>query len=162
MTTPPAMSNPGVKFPAPFLFVGTAIVAWLLEMRVLRIRIVTGSDLIWRLEIFGAVLLLAAFTLIAWALYTFASARTGILPMRPATRIVHWGPYAFSRNPMYTGMAMMYLGGALVLNWGWAIMLLPIAMLATYLLIMRPEEKYLMSAFPQEYGEYKKRVRRWL
>ena len=160
MTTP--LSNPGVRFPPPFIFVGTAVIAWLLEMRVARLRLVTGSELTWRLEIFGAVLLLAGFTLIAWAFYTFASARTGILPMRPATRIVHWGPYAFTRNPMYTGMSIMYLGGALVLNWGWALILLPVVMLATYLLVMKREEKYLMSAFPDEYGDYKKRVRRWL
>jgi protein-S-isoprenylcysteine O-methyltransferase Ste14 len=156
------MSNPGVKFPPPTLYVVTAGIAWLLEMRVVRIRLVGGSALVWRLEIFGAVLLLAGFGLNAWGLYTFASARTGILPMRPATRIVDWGPYAFSRNPMYTGMSIMYLGGALVLNWGWAIILLPVAMLAIYLLVMKREERYLMSAFPDEYGDYKKRVRRWL
>ena len=162
MTVPAPMSNPGVKFPPPFIYVAAAVIAWLLEMRVVRIRLVNGSDLIWRLEIFGAILFLAGFALVAWGLYTFASARTGILPMRPATRLVHWGPYAFSRNPMYTGMAVMYLGGALVLNWGWAILLLPVAMIGIYLLIMKPEEKYLMSAFPEEYGDYKKRVRRWL
>lgn len=156
------MSNPGVKFPPPFLFVGTAVVAWLLEMRLVRIRLVSGSELIWRLEIFGAILFLAGFALVAWALYTFASARTGILPMRPATRIVNWGPYAFSRNPMYTGMAIMYLGGALVLNWGWAIILLPVALLSIYLLVMKREETYLMTAFPEDYVDYKKRVRRWL
>lgn len=160
MTTP--QSNPGVRFPPPFLFVGTAVIAWLLEMRVSRLRLFSGAELVWRVEIFGAVLLLAGFTLIAWALYTFASARTAILPMRPATRIVHWGPYAFTRNPMYTGMSIMYLGGALVLNWGWAIILLPAAMLATYVLVMKREEKYLTSAFPDEYSDYKKRVRRWL
>jgi len=160
MTTP--QSNPGVRFPPPFLFVGTAVIAWLLEMRVARLRLVGGAELIWRLEIFGAVLLLAGFTLIAWALYTFASARTAILPMRPATRIVHWGPYAFTRNPMYTGMSIMYLGGALVLNWGWAVILLPVVMLTTYFLVMKREEQYLMSAFPDEYRDYKKKVRRWL
>src|ERR1041384_3958120 len=162
MPTPPAMSNSGVRFPPPFLFVGTAGIAWLFEMRVVRLRLVTGSDLIWRLEIFGAILFLAGFALVAWSLYTFASAHTGILPMRPATRIVSWGPYAFSRNPMYTSMAIMYLGGALVLNWGWAVILLPVALLSIYLFVMKQEEKYLMSAFPQEYGEYRKSVRRWL
>jgi protein-S-isoprenylcysteine O-methyltransferase Ste14 len=162
MTNPPTMSNPGVRFPPPALYVVAAGIAWLLETRLVRIRLVGGSASTFPLEIFGAMLLLAGFGLVAWGLYIFASARTGIIPMRPATRMVDWGPYAFSRNPMYTGMSVMYLGGALVLNWGWAILLLPVAMIANYLLVIKREERYLMSAFPDEYGSYKKRVRRWL
>jgi protein-S-isoprenylcysteine O-methyltransferase Ste14 len=156
------MSNPGVRFPAPTLYIVSAVIAWFLEMRVVRIRLIGGSAPTFPLEIFGAVIFLAGFALVAWGLYTFASARTGILPMRPATRIVDWGPYAFSRNPMYTGMAILYIGGALALNWGWALLLLPVAMLANYLLIIRREEKYLSEAFPSEYDDYRKRVRRWL
>lgn len=156
------MSNPGVKFPPPFIYVAAAAVAWLLEMRIVRIRIVSGSSTVSSLEIFGGVLFLAGFALIAWGLYTFASAHTGILPMRAATRIVDHGPYRFTRNPMYTGMSIMYLGGALALNWGWAVILLPVAMLAIYLLVIKREERYLTAAFPDEYGRYRERVRRWL
>ena len=156
------MSNPGVRFPPPMLYVVAACIAWLLEMRVVRIRLIGGSGSTFPLEIFGAVIFLAGFALVAWGLYTFASARTGILPMRPATRIVDWGPYAFSRNPMYTGMAILYMGGSFALNWGWAILLLPVAMLANYLLVIKREEKYLSEAFPSEYDDYRKRVRRWL
>lgn len=162
MTNPPEMSNPGVRFPPPLLYVLTAVVAWLLETRLVRIRLIGGSASTFPLEIFGAMLLLAGFTLVAWGLYTFASARTAILPMRAATRVVSWGPYAFSRNPMYVGMAIMYLGGALVLNWGWAILLLPVAMLSIYLLVIKREETYLSDAFPVEFEEYRKKVRRWL
>jgi protein-S-isoprenylcysteine O-methyltransferase Ste14 len=82
--------------------------------------------------------------------------------MRPATTIVDYGPYRFTRNPMYTGMAIMYLGGALALNWGWAVVLLPVALLAIYVLVIKREERYLHSAFPIEYTNYQKRVRRWL
>ena len=155
------MSNTGVKFPPPLIYVAAAVIAWLLETRTIRIRIVSGSY-VSSLEIFGGVLILAGFALVAWGLYTFASAHTGILPMRPATRIVDYGPYRFTRTPMYTGMAVMYLGGALALNWGWAVVLLPIAMLAIYALVIKREERYLTAAFPVEYGRYRERVRRWL
>ena len=161
MTVPAPMSNPGVKFPPPFIYVAAAVIAWLLEMRVVRIRIATGSY-VSSLEIFGGVLFLAGFALIAWGLYTFASAHTGILPMRPATTIVDSGPYRFTRNPMYAGMSIMYLGGALALNWGWAVVLLPVAILAIYTLVIKREEQYLSGAFPVEYGRYRERVRRWL
>ena len=156
------MPNSGVRFPPPAIFVAAAIVAWLLETRVTRIHIVGGTASSFSMEIFGAILLLAGFALIAWGLYTFASAHTGILPMRPATTIVDVGPYRFTRNPMYTGMTVMYIGGALGLNWGWALILLPIVIAAVYTLVIRKEERYLTSAFPVEYGDYRKRVRRWL
>jgi len=156
------LANSGVKFPPPTIFVAAAIIAWLLETRVTRIHIVGGTVSSLSMEIFGAVLLLAGFALIAWGLYTFASAHTGILPMRPATRIVDFGPYRFTRNPMYTGMTIMYVGGALGLNWGWALILLPEVLIAVYTLVIKREEQYLISAFPTEYGDYKRRVRRWL
>jgi protein-S-isoprenylcysteine O-methyltransferase Ste14 len=156
------MSNPGVKFPPPTIYVVAGIVAWLLETRVARIRLVGDTASKFPLEIIGAALLLGGFALIAWGLYTFANAHTAILPMRSATRIVDYGPYRFSRNPMYTGMAVMYLGGALALNWGWPIILLPIAMVAIYLLVIKREERYLDAAFPDEYSRYRERVRRWL
>ena len=162
MTSPEPLSNPGVRFPPPTLFVAAAIFSWLLETRLVRIRLVGGTAPTFLLEMIGAALLLAGFALIAWGLYTFASAHTGILPMRSATKIVDFGPYRFTRNPMYTGMAIMYLGGALVLNWGWAILLLPVAMLAIYQLVIKREERYLRSAFPAEYDRYREKVSRWL
>lgn len=156
------LANSGVKFPPPTIFVAAAIIAWLLETRVTRIHIVGGTVSSLSMEIFGAILLLAGFALISWGLYTFASAHTGILPMRPATRIVDFGPYRFTRNPMYTGMTIMYIGGALGLNWGWALILLPVVLIAVYALVIKREEQYLISAFPTEYGDYRRRVRRWL
>lgn len=160
--TPDRMSNSGVRFPPPTIFIVAAIIAWLLETKVTRIHIVGGTASSSSLEIFGAILLLAGFGLIAWGLYTFASAHTGILPMRPATTIVDVGPYRFTRNPMYVGMTIMYIGGALALNWGWALILLPEVLIAIYTLVIRREERYLSSAFPSEYSDYRRRVRRWL
>jgi len=156
------MSNPGVKFPPPTIFVVAGVVAWMLETRLVRIHLVGGTASTFPIEIIGAALLLAGFALIAWGLYTFANAHTGILPIRSATRIVDYGPYRFTRNPMYTGMAIMYLGGALALNWGWPVILLPVAILAIYELVIKREERYLSAAFPVEYGRYCERVRRWL
>jgi protein-S-isoprenylcysteine O-methyltransferase Ste14 len=63
---------------------------------------------------------------------------------------------------MYTGMSIAYLGGALILNSGWVIALLPLVMIAIYNLVIKREERYLSSAFPAEYGEYRRKVRRWL
>lgn len=161
MATESKPSSPGVHFPPPSLFLLGLGAAWLLETRFVRIHL-AGSASATPLEVLGAALLLAGFAWMFWGLYTFARAHTGILPMRPATRIVNHGPYHFSRNPMYTGMAAAYLGGALILNSGWTLLMFPLVMLAVYTLVIKREERYLSIAFPEEYGAYRKRVRRWL
>jgi len=157
-----AAANPGVRVPPPFLFLLGLGLAWLLETRVARIRLVGGSASPEALERVGLALLLAGLFLIFWGLATFARARTGILPIRPASRIVTHGPYRFTRNPMYTGMALSYFGGALAVNSGWALLLMPLVLYTLYRLVIRREERYLSSAFPEEYESYRRRVRRWL
>lgn len=154
--------NPGVKFPPPLLFLAGLGLAWLLETRVKRIHLVGGSASPEWLQLLGLVILAAGLALMLWGLFTFARVRTGIIPHRPATRIVDHGPYRFTRNPMYTGMATAYLGGALILNSVWAILLLPLVMLSLYNLVIKREEHYLSSAFPGDYEAYRKSVRRWL
>jgi protein-S-isoprenylcysteine O-methyltransferase Ste14 len=156
------LRNPGVRFPPPFLYLLGLGVAWLLETRVARIRLVGGTASTAPLETAGLAIMLAGFVLMLWGLLTFARVRTGILPIRSATQVVTHGPYRFSRNPMYTGMALAYLGGALSVNSGWSLLLLPFVMLGIYQLVIKREERYLSSAFPAEYGDYKKKVRRWL
>lgn len=162
MSSDASPKNPGVKVPPPFLFLLGLGLAWLLETRLKRIRVASSIPIAHALEILGVALLAAGLLLMLWGLLTFARARTAILPIRPATHIVDHGPYRFTRNPMYTGMATAYLGGTFIMNSAWAIILLPFVMFTLYHLVIKREEYYLSSAFPTEYSEYTKRVRRWL
>ena len=162
MASTPPLPHPGVKFPPPFLFLLGLGLAWLLETRLIRIRLAGGTMSPRAFEIAGVALLLAGLVMMLWGLYTFARVRTGIIPHRPATKIVDHGPYRFSRNPMYAGMSTAYFGGALMMNSGWALILLPVVMLALYSFVIRKEERYLSSAFPEDYARYRARVRRWL
>ena len=153
-------NNPGVKVPPPFLYLLGFIVAWVLETRAKRIHI--ARENLYSLEIAGVILAAVGLILVGWALITFARAHTGILPIRPATRIVSHGPYSITRNPMYTGLGITFLGAALCLDFGWMIVMLPLVLIAIYVFVIRREEAYLMSAFPEEYGQYRRKVRRWL
>ena len=154
--------SPGVHFPPPFLYLLGLGLAWILETKVTRIRLAGGSVSSGPPETAGVAIMLAGFVLMFWGLLTFARVRTGIIPMRPATQIVTHGPYRFSRNPMYTGMALAYLGGSLIMNSGWALIIFPLVILGIYHLVIKREERYLSLAFPSEYGDYKRSVRRWL
>ena len=58
----------------------------------------------------GAVFVALGLALAAWGALLFRRAGTGILPFTPATALVTRGPYRFTRNPMYLGMAAVLLG----------------------------------------------------
>ena len=152
--------HPGVKFPPPLLFVAGFVVAWLLDLLV-PLRLAPGAA---RREvgITGAILLVLGLGVVLWGLVTFLRARTAIIPHYPASRIVSHGPYRFTRNPMYLGMTLAYLGLSLILNRAWPPLLLPVVLWSLLALVIRREERYLGHAFGEEYLAYKRRVRRWI
>lgn len=88
--------------------------------------------------------------------------RTTIVPHHVVSTLVTTGVYRLSRNPMYTGLAMLYVGGALLVGSWWPVVTLPVALLAVRRLVIDPEERYLASHFAPTYAAYRARVRRWL
>jgi protein-S-isoprenylcysteine O-methyltransferase Ste14 len=88
--------------------------------------------------------------------------RTTIVPHHPVAALITTGAYRWSRNPMYTGLAIAYLGGALLVGSWWPAALWPLAVLAVARLVIRPEERYLTERFGQTYADYRAQVRRWL
>jgi len=97
----------------------------------------------------------------AYGIVTFVRARTSVIPDRPARQLVTWGPYRISRNPMYLSLTAAYLGIALVNNYAWPLVLLPVA-LAGMTIIIKREERYLHGAFGDAYDQYCRHVRRWV
>jgi protein-S-isoprenylcysteine O-methyltransferase Ste14 len=51
---------------------------------------------------------------------------TAIIPYKPATRLVTSGIYRWTRNPMYLGMALIYLGVTTFFNSLSSLVLLPL------------------------------------
>jgi len=97
-----------------------------------------------------------------WAFALFRRAKTGIVPFTPATSLVLRGPYRFSRNPMYLGMALVLTGEAVVLGAVTAF-LAPLAfVLIVTVRFIRPEEAQMEGTFGADYRELRRRVRRWL
>ena len=79
---------------------------------------------------------------------------------RPST-LISSGPYAISRNPMYVGWTLLYLGGALITRNAWMVASLPIVGGSIHRDGLR-EEHTLERAFGEEYVRYRKVVRRYL
>jgi protein-S-isoprenylcysteine O-methyltransferase Ste14 len=155
-------AHPGVRFPPPFLFVGGLLLAWLLESKVARLRFIGVDASTAPIETAGAFMIVLGVLLIAWGMLTFARARTAILPMKSASQLVDHGPYRLTRNPMYTGMSLIYLGTMLVMNWVWALFIFPVVIWLLYRYVISKEERYLEAEFGEEYREYCRKVRRWI
>jgi protein-S-isoprenylcysteine O-methyltransferase Ste14 len=155
------LPDPGVPFPPPFLFVAGFVAGLALERWVRRIHPI-GDDLAALAALAGGLGVLLGLTIVGWGLLVFVRARTGIMPVRPARRLVVSGPYRFSRNPMYVGLGALYLGLALVFDVAWPILLFPLVVVALSRLVIRREERYLADAFGEDYSAYTRRVGRWL
>lgn len=109
----------------------------------------------------GAVLAAGA-TLCLVAVAAVLRHRTTIVPHHPVSRLLASGAYRISRNPMYTGLTLAYLGGTLLAGSWWPLATVPIALALVRNVVIAPEERYLASRFGQIYLDYRSRVRRWL
>jgi protein-S-isoprenylcysteine O-methyltransferase Ste14 len=160
MTNASPITDPGVRIPPPLIFAAGLLGAWLLD------RYVYPLPLPWDrygpASRVGVMLVAIGLLLSAWGGVTFRRARTAIIPIYSASRLVVTGPYRFTRNPMYTGMTLAYLGATLLLHTAWAFLLLPVVLLTLTRFVIRREERYLEHAFGSEYADYRARVRRWL
>jgi protein-S-isoprenylcysteine O-methyltransferase Ste14 len=154
------LKSPGVRFPPPILFVGALLLGWFLDRR-WRPLPLSGLG-VANVERLGIILVVIGVCLGAWGAATFRRARTAIIPHHPATRLVESGPYRFTRNPMYTGLTIAYLGASALLDSVWPIVILPIVLFLLVRLVIVKEEAYLHDAFGDEYAAYQSRVRRWL
>ena len=149
----------GVGFPPPLLYVG-GFVAGVGAHRLLPVRVWPEPPAIASLLGWG--LLVAGGLLVASAAYLFRRAGTTPNPTKPTSALVIWGPYRFTRNPMYVGMAALYVGGTLLLNDAWPLAFLPIVITLVQRRVIAREEAYLERRFGDEYRTYKARVRRWI
>jgi protein-S-isoprenylcysteine O-methyltransferase Ste14 len=92
----------------------------------------------------------------------FRRARTGVVPFSEATTLVTGGPYRFTRNPMYLGMAGILVGTAIWLGSVTPWLVLPAFMAIIVERFIAPEEAMLERTFGEHYARYRAAVRRWL
>lgn len=114
------------------------------------------------LERIGVGMMFVGVVLAAWGIATFRRARTATIPHHAASQLVTNGPYRFTRNPMYVGLTIAYIGGAAVIDSGWPLILLPVVIIVLVRSVVSREEQYLSDAFGDQYAAYRTRVRRWL
>ncbi len=110
----------------------------------------------------GTLLLFVGIVVVVSSVATFKAARTTVVPYGRAARLVSWGPFRFTRNPMYVGVTLAYLGVAALRMALWPVLLLPLVLVTLNYLVIPQEEFLLREMFGVEYDRYCARVRRWL
>lgn len=110
----------------------------------------------------GVALFSAGALIAGWALTIFHSVDTTTVPGQSSNRLVGWGPYRFTRNPMYVGLTLAYLGEATLMRQIWPVPLLVLVIMYLQSTVIPLEESRLREAFGKDYAEYCGRVRRWL
>jgi protein-S-isoprenylcysteine O-methyltransferase Ste14 len=94
----------GVIAPPPVIYLGFLGVGFALE------GLLPGGDLPVGVQWLGAAVILAGVALMISFELAFKSVGTDANPYRPSTSLATSGPYRFSRNPGYLGMAITYVG----------------------------------------------------
>ncbi len=149
----------GVRFPPPFVYLG----ALLLGLAAERFVAPRSFGIDWRLLVAtGALLFVAGAAMMLAAAGLFRRLGTNVPPSQPTTLIATTGPYRWTRNPMYLGMALVYAGLAIGLDGPIAFALLPLVLIAIQTQVIAREERYLEAKFGDDYRRYKAEVRRWL
>jgi protein-S-isoprenylcysteine O-methyltransferase Ste14 len=93
---------------------------------------------------------------------TMARANANILPHRAATRLVTWGPFRLSRNPIYLGNTIMTASATLAFAKLWLLPAALIAATATHHLAILREEAHLDAMFGELWRAYTCRTARWI
>lgn len=110
----------------------------------------------------GLALFAMGAVLAGWAWLIFHKARTTRVPGEASTTLVTRGPYQFTRNPMYVGLAIAYLGEAGLLKQVSPVAVLPLVLAYLNWIVIPIEEARLQEVFGEKYEEYRLKVRRWL
>lgn len=114
------------------------------------------------LDTVGYVLIFLGIFLPLWGARVFAKHKTNIKPYKDPDTMVMEGPFRFSRNPMYLGMLLVLIGGALKFGFVEALAM-PLLFFAVANWWYIPfEEGRMQHMFGDAFEDYRAKVRRWI
>jgi protein-S-isoprenylcysteine O-methyltransferase Ste14 len=156
--TAPSSDHADVRVLPPLLYLGSILLGVALGFLVPlgfatggRLRVLIGIDLV-----------IAGLALIVWAFVFHRRTNQDPDPRKPSPELIGGGPYAWTRNPMYVGMALIQAGAGVALGNAWILLLLAPTMWINQRYVIEREEAYLSRRFGAPYDAYRTTVRRWL
>ena len=149
-----------MRVPVPWVFVLGYLAGVGLQLTIFS-RVHISARTTHVIFICGAVLFTIGAIIAGWGLLLFYKARTTTTPGQASKALVTQGPYRFTRNPMYVGLTIAYLGemGLLVQ----IAPIIPLLLVIAYLnwIVIPVEETRLREVFGEDYAHYSERVGRW-
>jgi len=107
----------------------------------------------------GVVLLSAGLVMWAWCIIWFSKAKGTPVPFNPPRELVTVGPYAWSRNPMLTGVFACLFGlGFILHSVSMVFVWTPVFVVFNVLELKLVEEPELERRFGKIYIEYRQRI----
>jgi protein-S-isoprenylcysteine O-methyltransferase Ste14 len=146
------------RIPPPLVFLATAGLIWLLA------QWTPASEIPPMVRYAVAAIFAAAAAVAPLAIAGFRRAQTTIDPVHidRASCLVTTGPFAYTRNPMYLGLALLLTAWVILLSAPWTLVgpLIFVFYITRFQII--PEERAMTAKFGAPYEDYRRRVRRWL
>ncbi len=146
--------------PPPLLFVVTFFIG--LGVQRLVPLTIGSASIAGAAQVAGIALVVTGLLLIISSVSIFLSTRTTIIPFGTAAHLVSNGPFRFTRNPMYLGLALVYVGVVGILFELWPLVLLPLPILVMDRIVIPFEEARLQAVFGVAFRKYSGKVRRWI
>ena len=103
----------------------------------------------------------ASMSLARWGAWQLKHAGTAIDPYGSSSAIVTSGPYAYSRNPLYLAIGLLFAALALACNSVAMLAMIPPWFVIMHFGVVLREEQYLAAKFGATYTAYQRQVRRW-
>jgi len=145
--------------PVPWIFVLTYLIGVVLQF-VFPFNV--PPEALFFCKIVGIVLFTPGVVFASWCLFIFRRVNTTTTPGETSVKLVTWGPYRLSRNPMYVSLILSYLGEAGMLMQIWPLVVLPFTVAYINWLVIPVEEIRLKEVFEKKYQQYILRVHRWI
>lgn len=162
---------PGVIAPPPLIYIGFLLFGWVL-FRFANPAVVGPEVAGWLSLGFGMEtqtrrivslpLIIGGLLLDGAAAGYFRRLGTAVEPWKPSTVLATDGLYRLSRNPIYLGFAITYVGLAIAMDSVLTLALLIPCLFVVDRFVIQREERYLSAKFGADYDAYRARVRRWL
>lgn len=149
--------GPKVIAPPALIVLVLAIIAILLDLFIPTTFKLGGFG-----DTLGGLVTVAGLAIILFSTWHFRRQGTNIPTSMPATTLFENGLYRYSRNPIYVGFVLVFIGLGLAIDNLWLVIaVIPFVVIIRFGVIA-PEEAYLERKYGDRYREYARHVRRWL
>lgn len=92
----------------------------------------------------------------------FYKNKISILTLKAQSSLIKNGLFSFSRNPLYIGILLIFLGCILLVGTVSGLGMWGLSFILCDYWVRNKEETYIGKAFGAEYDDYKKQVPRWI